>query len=79
MTRVLEGIWEEVASHAKELSGQRVRLIVLDPQTSIDNTQEMPKTTAAMRECLTRMQEAHGHSQGRKWARDELYSDESLH
>jgi hypothetical protein len=27
---VLEGTWEEVAQHAPELSGKRVRLLVLD-------------------------------------------------
>lgn len=60
MAQVLEGTWEEVVSHTDELSGRRVRVIVLDR-----------KETSAMQECLARMDEAHGHSGGRKWAREE--------
>ena len=30
---VIEGTWEEVALHAAELAGRRVRLTVLDPAT----------------------------------------------
>jgi hypothetical protein len=68
MAQVLEGIWEEVVSHTDELSGRRVRVIVLDR-----------KDAPAMQECLARLNEANGHSGRRKWAREELYSDENLH
>ncbi len=30
MTKVLEGTWDELATHAAELEGRRLRLIVLD-------------------------------------------------
>ena len=68
MAHVLEGTWEEVLSRTEELSGHRVRVIILDRQES-----------PTMQECLTHMDEAHGHSGGRKWTRKELYSDENLH
>ena len=35
---ILEGTWEEVADHAPELAGRRVRLTVLEePQTALRN------------------------------------------
>ena len=33
----LEGTWEEVASHAPELKGQRVRLLVLPDSKAVPN------------------------------------------
>jgi hypothetical protein len=33
--QVLEGAWEEIAEHADELSGKRVKLIVLDESRSL--------------------------------------------
>lgn len=51
MAQVLEGTWEEIVSHTKELSGRRVRVIVLDR-----------KAAPAMQECIARMDEAQGHS-----------------
>lgn len=61
--QVLEGTWEEVASHADELAGKRVRLIVMDDALrvlerplsealhgimgAIDSTDEVPSGHAA--------------------------------
>jgi hypothetical protein len=35
--RVLEGPWEEIASHADELAGHRVRVTVIDASTVADD------------------------------------------
>jgi len=38
MDREIEGTWEEILSHAEELAGHRVKLIVLDePQAPTPN------------------------------------------
>lgn len=38
MEREIEGTWEEILSHAEELAGHRVKVIVLDePQTFAPN------------------------------------------
>ena len=46
----LEGTWEEVASHAPELKGQRVRLVVLPDSKAIPN--KMPLRPASGRSFL---------------------------
>jgi hypothetical protein len=30
MPRILEGTWEEIAEHSKELAGHRLRVVVMD-------------------------------------------------
>lgn len=35
---VLEGTWEEIQSHSKELEGRKVRLIALSPENSEEPT-----------------------------------------
>ncbi len=40
----LEGIWEEVAAHAPELAGRRVRLSVLPIAESHDAAEDNPET-----------------------------------
>ena len=37
---VLEGTWEEIATHASELKGRKVRLIVLPLET--DSSEDVP-------------------------------------
>jgi hypothetical protein len=39
----LEGTWEEVAAHAPELAGRRVRLVVL-PKVPTDNASFRPRS-----------------------------------
>jgi hypothetical protein len=42
---VLEGTWEEIAEHAKELAGKKVRLVVGEDSTALPvtaNTRRMP-------------------------------------
>ncbi|HEY6329548.1 MAG TPA: hypothetical protein VI756_09425 [Blastocatellia bacterium] len=34
--QILEGAWEEILDHASELSGKRVRLVVLDEQSKTE-------------------------------------------
>jgi hypothetical protein len=43
----LEGTWEEVAAHASELAGRRVRLIVL-----AENKSDVEKRAAALDQAL---------------------------
>ncbi len=49
-TQVLEGTWEEIASHSKSLIGRRVRLTVLEDET-------VPKPNDAMLEALRKVSE----------------------
>ncbi len=76
--QVIEGTWEEVAAHAPELRGHRVRVTILDgSEDSVVN--EEPSQAPTLVDCLNRMKDVHGHSAGRKWTREDLYSNESLH
>jgi len=48
--QVLEGTWEEVAEHANELAGRRVRLIIIEES-------DQPKQNQAMIEALRKVKE----------------------
>lgn len=39
--QILEGTWEEVARHADELTGKRVRVTVLDDETTSPHNEAM--------------------------------------
>ncbi len=43
---VLEGTWEEIAQHAAEFSGKRVRLTVIEPQAQPPTVAERPRSEA---------------------------------
>jgi hypothetical protein len=50
-TRVLEGTWEEIAKHAKSLTGKKLRVTVLEE----DAAQDTPKPNEAMLEALRKV------------------------
>lgn len=82
---ILEGTWEEIAAHAEELQGQRLRLTVLADESVTANGTASDEAAAALvrdaerrqgiRNFLARVKEVEGSSNGWKWNREELYSE----
>ncbi len=51
-TQVLEGTWEEIAKHAKRLTGKHLRVTIVDPEP-----QTKRKPNEGMLEVIQRVQE----------------------
>lgn len=51
LDQVLEGIWEEITQHANEWAGKRVRLTVLEDDSTVRSNEAM---LAALREVKER-------------------------
>jgi hypothetical protein len=54
VTQILEGTWEEIAEHAKSFAGKKLRLTVLE-----DESTAKPKPNEGMLEALRKIKERH--------------------
>ena len=58
--QVLEGTWEEVAEHANELAGRRVRLTIIEESNQPQQNQAMIEALRKVRERATTMSVSSG-------------------
>ena len=69
--QVLEGAWEEIAVHAGELAGKKVRLIVLEEEAQlVSDASEYAETVKAIQEGIESFNR--GESRAAREALEEL-------
>lgn len=73
MEREIEGTWEEILSHADELAGHRVKVIVLDEPPSGQQQEFSPDIVADLIGSFDSRQ--HSHPPREKTAFEEILSE----
>ena len=79
-TQVLEGTWEEVARHAKNLMGRKVRVTVLDDETLPTPNQKLLDVINQVSENQKDRKETFGESSVdivRRGRAGEMFSDDT--